>query len=79
MPVKHDLYADLSHSKDEIEKRRASDRHFNALLEKYSDIDSQVLKAEAAAKADDELTKLKTERLSIKDKITDRLNGVGKA
>ena len=79
MPVKHDLYADLSHSKDEVQKLRASDPHLHALLDKYSKIDTQVLDAEAAIEADDKLTRLKTERLSIKDKIRDRLNGAGKA
>lgn len=79
MPVKHDLYADLSHTRDEVQKLRASDPHLHALLDKYSTIDTQVLDAEAAIEADDKLTRLKTERLSIKDKIRDRLNGAGKA
>lgn len=79
MPVKHDLYADLSHSKDEVQKLRASDPHLHALLDKYSKIDTQVLDAEAAAKADDDLTRLKAERLLIKDKIAGRLNGAGEA
>jgi uncharacterized protein YdcH (DUF465 family) len=79
MPVKHDLYADLSHTRDEVQKLRASDPHLHALLDKYSDIDTQVLQSEAAIEADDKLTRLKTERLSIKDKIRDRLNGAGKA
>ena len=78
MPVKHDLYQDLSHTRDEVQKLRASDPHLHALLDKYAAIDTQVLDAEAAAKADDQLTRLKAERLSIKDKIAGRLNGAGK-
>ena len=42
MPVKHDLYADLSHTRDEVQKLRASDPHLHALLDKYSNIDTQV-------------------------------------
>ena len=49
MPVKHDLYADLSHTRDEVQKLRASDPHLHALLDKYSKIDTEVLDAEAAA------------------------------
>lgn len=79
MPVKHDLYADLSHTRDEVQKLRASDPHLHALLDKYSDIDTQVLQSEASIEADEKVTRLKTERLSIKDKIRDRLNGAGKA
>lgn len=57
MPVTHDLYQDLSCSKEDIQQRRASDPHLNALFDKYTSIDDQVLKAEAAAAADDELKK----------------------
>ncbi|KAF0865982.1 DUF465 domain-containing protein [Pseudomonas sp. LD120] len=73
MPVTHDLYQDLSHSKEDIQQRRASDPHLNALFDKYTSIDDQVLKAEAAAAADDELKKLKEKRLLIKDEISQRL------
>ncbi|MBU6957932.1 DUF465 domain-containing protein [Pseudomonas sp. CVAP len=75
MPVNHDLYQDLSCSKEVIQQKRANDPHLNALLDKYSDIDKQVLKAEAQALADDEVTKLKAKRLSIKDEISRSLNG----
>ncbi|MDF2396034.1 DUF465 domain-containing protein [Pseudomonas protegens] len=73
MPVTHDLYQDLSCSKEDIQKRRASDPHLNALFDKYNIIDDQVLKAEAAAAADDELKKLKEKRLLIKDEISEKL------
>ncbi|TVT85999.1 YdcH family protein [Pseudomonas sp. H3(2019)] len=75
MPVNHDLYQDLSCSKEVIQQKRANDPHLNALLDKYSDIDNRVLKAEAQAQADDEVRKLKEKRLSIKDEISQRLNG----
>ncbi|SFQ70838.1 hypothetical protein SAMN03159489_05038 [Pseudomonas sp. NFPP07] len=73
MPVPHDLYQDLSYSKEDIQQRRANDPHLNALFDKYSSIDDQVLKAEAAAAADDELKKLKEKRLLIKDEISEKL------
>ncbi|RON05542.1 YdcH family protein [Pseudomonas brassicacearum] len=75
MPVNHDLYQDLSCSKEVIQQKRANDPHLNALLDKYSEIDNRVLKAEAQAQADDEVRKLKEKRLSIKDEISQRLNG----
>jgi uncharacterized protein len=75
MPVNHDLYQDLSCSKEVIQQKRANDPHLNALLDKYSDIDKLVLKAEAQALADDEVRKLKEKRLSIKDEISRSLNG----
>ncbi|OLF53360.1 DUF465 domain-containing protein [Pseudomonas chlororaphis] len=73
MPVPHDLYQDLSCSKEDIQQRRANDPHLNALFDKYDTIDGQVLKAEAAAAADDEVKKLKEKRLLIKDEISDKL------
>ncbi|MNN81918.1 hypothetical protein D3C81_1987950 [compost metagenome] len=47
----------------------------NALLDKYSVIDDLVLKAEASAQGDDDVRKLKEKRLSIKDEISQNLNG----
>ncbi|AVO59834.1 DUF465 domain-containing protein [Pseudomonas sp. 22526] len=73
MPVPHDLYQDLSYSKEDIQQRRANDPHLNALFDKYSTIDDQVLKAEAAAAADEELKRLKEKRLLIKDEISEKL------
>ncbi|AZC19319.1 MULTISPECIES: DUF465 domain-containing protein [Pseudomonas] len=73
MPVTHDLYQDLSCSKEDIQQRRAKDPHLNALFDKYNSIDDQVLKAEAAAAADDEVRKLKEKRLLIKDEISQKL------
>ncbi|AMS17614.1 MULTISPECIES: DUF465 domain-containing protein [Pseudomonas] len=73
MPVPHDLYQDLSYSKEDIQQRRANDPHLNALFDKYSSIDDQVLKAEAAAAADEELKRLKEKRLLIKDEISEKL------
>ena len=75
MPVKHDLYQDLSCSREVVQQKRANDPHLNALLDKYSVIDDLVLKAEASSQGDDDVRKLKEKRLSIKDEISQNLNG----
>ncbi|SEN66894.1 hypothetical protein SAMN04487857_13411 [Pseudomonas sp. ok272] len=75
MPVKHDLYQDLSCTKEVVQQKRANDPHLNALLDKYSVVDNQVLSAEAQALGDDDVRKLKEKRLSIKDEISKSLNG----
>lgn len=73
MPVKHDLYQDLDRSQEEVQKLRASDPHLNALLDKYADIDGQVVEAEKQQMADDGVKKLKEKRLLIKDEIAKKL------
>lgn len=75
MPVKHDLYQDLSCTKEVVQQKRANDPHLNALLDKYSAVDKQVLSAVAQALGDDDVRKLKEQRLLIKDEITRSLNG----
>lgn len=76
MPVKHDLYADLSISKEELAKRRGSDPKLNKLVAHYDEIDAEVVKAEAGDSgniSDDDLKKLKEKRLLAKDKIVQQL------
>ncbi|WP_268800596.1 DUF465 domain-containing protein [Pseudomonas huanghezhanensis] len=77
MPVKHDLYADLSVSKDDLAKRRGSDPRLNQLVAHYDEIDAEVLKAEAGSSlgvSDGQLLKLKGKRLETKDKIVSQLS-----
>ncbi|VVN65269.1 hypothetical protein [Pseudomonas fluorescens] len=69
MPVNHDLYQDLGCTKEVIQQKRANDPHLHSLLDQYSSIDAEVLKAEAAAAADDELMKLKGKRAILKRDI----------
>lgn len=69
MPVNHDIYQDLGCAKEVIQQKRANDPHFNSLLDQYSLLDAEVLKAEAAASADDELMKLKGKRAILKRDI----------
>lgn len=76
MPVKHDLYADLKLSREQVNERRNADKKLNHLLDDYARIDSEVLAAEsgpAGGIGDEELKKLKEKRLAIKDSIVQRV------
>jgi uncharacterized protein YdcH (DUF465 family) len=77
MPVKHDLYADLSISKEELAQRRGGDPKLNKLVTQYDEIDADVVKAESGSAgdvSDDQLKKLKEKRLEAKDKIVQQLS-----
>ncbi|WP_454564144.1 DUF465 domain-containing protein [Pseudomonas sp. AIG] len=76
MPVTHDLLQDLKLTKEEIQQKRTVDPHLDALINKYSQADADVVKAETAtsdAPSDDTLKKLKEKRLQVKDKIVEQL------
>ncbi|EJZ58642.1 MULTISPECIES: YdcH family protein [Pseudomonas] len=76
MPVTHDLYQDLKLTKEEIQQKRTEDPFLDALINKYSQADAEVVKAETAtsdAPSDDTLKKLKEKRLQVKDKIVAQL------
>jgi uncharacterized protein YdcH (DUF465 family) len=76
MPVTHDLYQDLKLSKEEIQQKRTKDPLLDSLINKYSQADAEVLKAESAqsdAPSDDALKKLKEKRVQVKNKIVERL------
>ncbi|MBD8476298.1 hypothetical protein IFT98_18970 [Pseudomonas sp. CFBP 8770] len=73
MPVKHNLFADLQQSKEEVENRAKSDDRLSQLLTQYHVSDADVVKAEDRAAPDDEVRKLKEKRLLIKDKIVQHL------
>ncbi|MGE6388654.1 YdcH family protein [Pseudomonas sp. NPDC078416] len=75
MPVKHDLYADLSVTKEELAKLKSGDAKLNALVDHYDELDADIVSAEQAGDAsDDELKKLKEKRLQAKDSIASHLN-----
>ncbi|UVM52740.1 MULTISPECIES: DUF465 domain-containing protein [unclassified Pseudomonas] len=77
MPVTHDLYQDLKLSKEEIQQKRTKDPLLDSLINKYSQADAEVLKAESAqsdAPSDEALKKLKEKRLQVKDKIVQQLH-----
>lgn len=76
MPVSHDLFQDLSCTKEEIQQKRTQDPRLDSLINKYSLADAEVIKAETAssdAPSDDELKKLKEKRLRVKDEIVSHL------
>jgi len=77
MPVPHDLYQDLSCTKDEIQQKRSENPRLDSLIQKYSQLDAEVLEAEkptSAGMPDAALETLKKERLLIKDEIVTQLN-----
>ncbi|VVM73966.1 hypothetical protein PS662_01954 [Pseudomonas fluorescens] len=73
MPVIHDLYQDLKLSKEEIQQKRTKDPLLDSLINKYSQADAEVVKAEQSKSNDDAVRKLKETRLQVKDKIVKQL------
>ncbi|CAH0238336.1 uncharacterized protein YdcH (DUF465 family) [Pseudomonas frederiksbergensis] len=76
MPVTHDLYQDLRCTKEELQQKRTKDKLLDSLLNKYTQADAEVVKAESAqsdAPSDEVLKKLKEKRVQVKDKIAERL------
>ncbi|PMZ87390.1 MULTISPECIES: DUF465 domain-containing protein [unclassified Pseudomonas] len=73
MPVPHDLYQDLKRSKEEVQQKRTKDPLLDSLLNKYSQADAEVVRAEEAKSNDDTVRKLKEARLLVKDKIVKQL------
>ncbi len=77
MPVKHDLFADLELTREEIFERSSADATLSLLLKEYDSADDEVLNAEkgtAGGIGDDALKKLKEKRLLVKDRIVQRLS-----
>jgi len=73
MPVPHDLYADLKLSKEDIQQKRTKDPLLDSLINKYSQADAEVVKAEEAKSSDDSVKKLKEKRFQVKEKIVQQL------
>lgn len=73
MPVTHDLYQDLQCSKEDIQQKRTRDPLLDSLINKYSQADAEVVKAEQSKSSDDAVRKLKETRLLVKDKIVKQL------
>lgn len=79
MPVKHDLFADLSLTRDELAERGRRDARLQQLLNDYESADVEVLNAEkgsAGGIGDDALRTLKEKRLLVKDRIVQRLSEI---
>ncbi|HDZ58068.1 MAG TPA: DUF465 domain-containing protein [Pseudomonas xinjiangensis] len=78
MVASHDLYQDLSLSREEVQQRRSQDSQLDQLLDQYADIDNQVLAAESISAGnaeDDDTRNLKEQRLQVKDRIVQQLQG----
>ena len=73
MPVSHDLFQDLKISKEEIQQKRTKDPLLDSLINKYSQADAEVVKAEQAKSSDDSVKKLKEKRFQVKEKIVQQL------
>ena len=73
MPVPHDLYQDLKLSKEDIQQKRTKDPLLDSLINKYSQADAEVVKAEEAKSSDDSVKKLKEKRFQVKEKIVQQL------
>ncbi|MDD2049976.1 YdcH family protein [Pseudomonas putida] len=69
MPVKHDLLADLGLTKEQFIEKKKTDPRLSQLHEEYNRKDTEVVEAENSSSADDTVTRLRKERLKIKDEI----------
>lgn len=69
MPVKHDLLADLNLTKDAYDDLKRKDAQLSRLHDAYNAKDAEVVEAEDAGAEDDKVTRLRKERLKIKDEI----------
>ena len=76
MPVSHDLCQDLNCATDHIQQKRSEDPRLDSLLNKYSQLDAEVVDAEKPSSpglSDNVLETLKKKRLLLKDKIAARV------
>lgn len=78
MVISHDLCQDLGVSPEELKKRRTEDAKLDHWLVEYENVDQRTVNAEEANPvlvSDEELRAMKEERLVIKDKIMQQLQG----
>ncbi|WP_175651321.1 DUF465 domain-containing protein [Pseudomonas sp. Marseille-P9899] len=73
MPVKHDLLADLQLTREAFEDHKKKDHHLGSLHARYLSKDNEVVEAERDGSPDDKVTRLRKERLLIKDEIVSHL------
>lgn len=73
MAVKHNLYADLGVSEEQFEALKKKVPHLGELETRYLQKDKEVVEAEQSASEDDLVTRLRKERLKIKDKIVSQM------
>jgi uncharacterized protein YdcH (DUF465 family) len=67
----HPLIAEFPAHKDAIHRLKMEDRHFHKLMEKYEEVDKQIVRIEENIEptGDVYLENLKKERLALKDQI----------
>ncbi len=73
MPVKHNLYADLGVTAEQFEALKKKTPHLGELETRYLQKDKEVVEAEQNASEDDLVTRLRKERLEIKDRIASQV------
>ncbi|QVM95498.1 MULTISPECIES: YdcH family protein [unclassified Pseudomonas] len=73
MSVKHDLYADVGLTPEQFLEKQQSNPRLSQLHEAYNRKDAEVVAAENSSAADDTVTRLRKERLKIKDEIVAHL------
>jgi len=75
MVAKHDLHKDFPEYAEQLDSRPQSDPAFAKLLEDYQQLDRQILDLEAVEESsgDEELGRLRRERVLLKDKIAQQL------
>ena len=69
MPVPHDLIADLHVTEAAFQALIDKDADLHRLHKEYNASDKAVITAENNGRSDDEVSRLRKERLLIKDKI----------
>lgn len=76
MPVKHDLNQDIGIDARELEQRKRDDRKLVRLIDDYESADLKLVELGSNAGlevSDEDLHRLKAERLLAKDRIVQRL------
>jgi len=75
MVAKHDLHKDFPEYAEQLDSRPQTDAAFAKLLEDYAKIDGQILNLEEVEESsgDEELGRLRRERVLLKDKIARQL------
>ncbi|MGA4637061.1 hypothetical protein ACPA5B_24610 [Pseudomonas solani] len=76
MPVKHDLSQDIGIDARELEQRKRDDRKLVRLIDDYESADLKLVELGSNAGlgvSDEDMHKLKAERLMAKDRIVQRL------
>ncbi|TXS90764.1 DUF465 domain-containing protein [Parahaliea maris] len=74
---KHSLINDFPEFRDRIHDLKMSDVNFASQLEKYTELDKEIIRIEEGIEnaSDDFLEGLKMKRVHLKDELVDKLRG----